>query len=238
MKFRSLTFICWFAVAATASAQGGNVFGPAVREGDSGWEWRANAAFDADSDWSWATRLHYQHVFNDALRLRGVAQFDLDGVDGVQPDFFRAELLWQYQEETATGYQAAVRVEGRLNYRGPHRLGIRWGHQWVPAEPWQVRVNLNAEQEVGAGAKTGIRLSHRMRISRTLVGDVRGGMEAFGRFGNLSDGIRSFDRQHHTAGPALFGPFNDQWGWHVTSQWALTDTVSDMPLRVRVDYRF
>lgn len=228
-----------FAVfAAPALAQGGNVFGPTVREGDRSWEWRINAVLDEDGEISAVTRLHYQHAFNDALRLRGVARFRIDGDDPLEPQFARGELQWQYREETPTGYQAALRLDARLNAEGAHRLGVNWTQQWDFADGWRARGIVLLDHEIGAGASEGIRLSYRSRLSRRVHPRLNAGLEAFGRLGNLSDGLPGFDQQRHTAGPTLFGPINARWRWHATSQWAVSEAAQDAPLRVRIYYRF
>ncbi|WP_421789254.1 transporter [Hyphobacterium sp.] len=221
-----------------ALAQGGNVFGPAVDADDRLWEWRVIAVLGEDEEWSGATRLHYQHALNDALRLRGVGQFEQDGQNGFQADFARAELLWQYQEETAAGYQAAFRLDARLNAQGAHNLRLAWVQQLDFSEGWRLRGVVLADHQIGAGSRNGLRLSHRVRLSRRFTPQVNAGLESFGRFGNLSDGLPGFEQQSHTAGPALFGSFNARWRWHVTSQWALSRAASDRPLRAQLQYRF
>jgi hypothetical protein len=237
-----LTFCFWLAgmvsVPAAAHAQGGNVFGPTVRAGDRTAEWRVLAVIGSDGGWTRATRLHYQHAFNDALRLRGVVQAVAESGESWDADFARAELLWQYREQTPSGYQAACRFDARLNAQGAHRFAANWVQQWDFSEDWRLRAILLADHEVGAGAGPGVRLSHRARLSRRFGERLNAGIETFGRFGNLADGLPSFDAQRHSAGPALFGDFNARWRWHATSQWALTRAADDTPLRVQIYRRF
>ncbi|MEE2526868.1 hypothetical protein V0U79_10845 [Hyphobacterium sp. HN65] len=238
MPMRCLLLLLFLAMTAPAFAQGGNVFGPTVREGERGWEWRAMAELDDHSDISGSTRLHYQQAFNEAVRLRGLVQFAADPGESLSPQFARAELLWQYREETAGGYQAAFRFDARLSADGAHRLGVSWVHQRDFAGYWRVRAILTGDHEVGAGAADGVRISYRSRLSRRLHERLEAGIEAFGRVGNLADGLPGFDAQRHTIGPAVFGPINERWRWHVTSQFAISNAASDVPVRFRLYRRF
>jgi len=222
---------------AAAHAQGGNVFGPDVRAGDRTLEWRAMAALDERDDWRITTRLHYQHAFNDSLRLRGVAQWVADPGDSLSPHFARAELLWQYRERQSDGYAAALRFDARLSAEGAHRLGMNWAQQWDFAEAWRVRAILQFEHEIGAGAGEGVLLSSRARLSRR-VGGVHAGLEAFARYGNLTEGLPGFADQRHTVGPAAFGDFDENWRWHLTSQFALTSSATSAPVIARIYRRF
>jgi hypothetical protein len=225
-------------VPHAALAQGGNVFGPSVRVDDRSAEWRFLAAAGEDGAWTQATRLHYQQAFNAAWRLRGVVQAAAGPGQHWAVDFARAELLWQYRAATPSGYQAGLRFDARLNHQGAHRIGVNWVQQWDVADGWRLRAILLADHEIGAGAVNGVRLRHRARLSRRFSDRLTAGVEAFGRFGNLSGGLPAIAAQRHTAGPALFGDINTRWRWHATSQWALTRAAADTPLRLQIYRRF
>lgn len=238
MLLRFVLLVLMLATAPPVLAQGGNIFGPTVREGDRGWEWRAVAELDENSDISGSTRLHYQQAFSDAVRLRGVVQFAADPGERLSLQFMRAEWLWQYREETPGGYQAAIRLDARLSAEGAHRLSVNWAQQWDFAQDWRVRTILTGDHDIGAGAADGVRISYRARLSRPVSVYLDAGIEAFGRIGTLGESLPGFDRQRHTIGPALFGPVNDHWRWHVTSQLAISDAASDVPVRFRLYRRF
>lgn len=221
-----------------ALGQGGNVSGPTVREGDRSWEWRAVIDLDAEGDLGGSTRLHYQHAFNDAHRLRGVVQLAADPGENLKAQFARAEWLWQYREAGDGGYQAAFRLDARLSAERAHRLSLSWAQQWDFAGGWRARAILIGDHDVGAGSSDGVRLSYRSRLSRPVNERLDAGIEAFGRIGNLSEGIPGFDAQRHTIGPAVFGPINDHWRWHATSQFAVSAAASHVPLRFRLYRRF
>ena len=235
--FFSLVLTCL--VPAMAGAQGGNVFSPEVEAGDRSWEWRAGGVLEAESQWGLSTRLHYQHAFDDRFRLRGVVQFASETGERTRFDFARAELLWQYREETPSGYAAGFRFDARLNEgNGPHRLGVNWAHQWNFESGWRGRAILIADQEVGSGAGDGLRLSSRSQLTYRLDNGLRIGAEAFSRYGNLSDGLPGFDRQRHTVGPVASGAFNEQWRWYAGAQMAVSDAARDQYLRLRIYRRF
>lgn len=215
----------------------GTVFGPDVTPGSRELEYRIAAEFsDAGDPVSFGRRLHYQQAFNDRFRWRAILAWnDPVGAD-IELDHFQGEILWQFIEQTPSGYSSGLRFDARLSEgdNTPHEIGLNWTHQWRVAGDWQVRGLLLADRDIGPGSNDDWVVETRFSISRALSDHVSIGIESFNEFGGLKAGFGSFDDQSHQMGPVFGGDMPGNLEWSAGLLFGISSAAPDHDVMFRL----
>lgn len=199
------------ATYASASNTSG-VHGPGVKAGDRSMQLRvalAPADEDGQED-NWASRLHYQHAFNDQFRGRIILQYRDRGE--LLYEYVRVEMLYNFKKQVEDDiWSSGLRFDIRQR-RGdnPEMFAVNWTNQWGLANGIRIRGILIGAWEFGGDeAFTGTEIETRGSISKKLESGVTVGVEMFNDFGRLGK-FGSFNEQGHQIGPMIgwsFGGF-------------------------------
>lgn len=137
----SISFIAFISIAMPAFAQNvGGVFPPMVKEGHKSLQYRIAINPDnAQDEFGYAHRLHYQHSINSNFMWRVVGQSKKTNASDFDFDFLGAELFWEFSDDTDK-HKTGIRFDARL--RDDNRsevFGLHWMNQFNLSEGWQVR---------------------------------------------------------------------------------------------------
>lgn len=226
--------IC-FSVAPSALAQNtSGVFGPVIDEGERGWEYRAS--YDAESE-ELNQRFHYQQAINGDMRWRVIAQVR-ETDDGVfDPDYLRAELVWQTTPDDQK-YQSGFRFEGRYRFEDrPGDITVHWANQWKHIDDWTLRFIVGATRQVGNDPADGIFIQTRASATTSLQNGPKIGLEWFGQYGS-TDNWLSGDEQEHQIGPVAVWGLNNDWSLYTGALFGVTDASDETQLRFRIGREF
>jgi hypothetical protein len=163
---------------------------------------------DGEKD-NWATRLHYQHAFNDRIRARVILQYRDRG--NFEYEYFRGELLYNFKKQAADGiWSSGVRLDARQRRSdNPEQISLNWTNQWNLSNGIRIRGVLIGAWEFGSDrAFSGTEIETRSSISKRLDNGLRLGLEMFNEFGEIGD-FGSFNDQSHQIGPMLGGSIGD-----------------------------
>lgn len=204
---RMSVWLAWAGVCLVTGpvAQGqntSNVFSPDVSAGNQAVEWRFT--YDPEGD-QYATRLHYQYAFNDALRMRGIVLYEgaADG-DDFDYQYFRWETQWQFVEDQDHGWDSALRFEVQLadGDDPPSRVRLAWSSKFDLADDWQYRFIFITGREIGARSGEGLLLETRTRLRYTLTDQLDLALDLYSDF-NDTRRVGGFAEQEHQLGPLL-----------------------------------
>lgn len=204
------------------------VFGPSVKEGDRGIEYRTS--YDSDSD-GFAHRLHYQEALNSKWRWRVLAQTRTTEDSDFDFNYVRGELVWDITDESRF-WQTGMRFEARIRDRGrPADIGVHWTNQFQLSPNWQARLIALSYVFVGDDAPGGIGISTRANLSYAFNDRQKFGVEMFSSYGTTDD-FADFDEQAHQLGPFTTLSFDDDWSLFAGALFGLTDRTADSELRL------
>lgn len=225
--------ICGVALTATPMAMAQNtsgVFGPVVDADDHGWEYRASYNPD-DEDVN--QRVHYQRAINGELRWRVVGALRATDDTDFDPDFVRAELVWQITPDDQK-YQSGFRFEGRYRFEDrPADVTVHWTNQWKSIDDWTLRFSVGATQQIGNDPADGILIQTRAGATTFLTGGPKIGLELFSAYGSTSDWL-DVDDQQHQIGPVAVWDVNADWSLYTGALFGATDASPDAELRLRL----
>jgi hypothetical protein len=223
-------------LSSTAAATTGSVFSPDVDAGSRAVEYRAAyIPEDDDRPKSFTHRLHYQHALNEQWRWRGiVTQRSTDG-ERLELRYGRLELQWQYLENQDAGWDGALRFELQIAEGDdlPHRVRIAWTGKVDLSPEWQLRANVLAGREFGAGSGPGLTLETRAQASYRLTQGARIGLEMFSGLNNTSD-VGSWSEQQHRLGPIVKASVGEHWSLNLSYLAGISDRASNDTFRLLI----
>lgn len=201
-KTIGIALISLLAASNICLANNGGVHGPNVKADTRQLDFRtAQTAAHDGLNHKAAYRLHYQHALNDSFRLRFVSQYR--DINDLEFDFVKAELLYNYQKTTASGYSAGVRFDLRAR-RGerPEDFAVHWTHQWNLNNNLQARAILILGKNLNGDGDKPVTLGTRFGLSKAIDEGMRVGLELFDVYGAIDD-VNSFQDQRHQIGPTF-----------------------------------
>lgn len=234
----TLVFLGLCSSVAFAQNTGG-VFPPTVNEGHRSLQYRA--AIDPDNaqdNFGFAQRLHYQQAINDDFMWRIIGQTRKTDDNDIDVDFIGAELFWEFSDND-DHYKNGVRFDGRIRLDGrAEQLGFNWIHQWNLADGWSARAVLLTGLQVGDNSADGINLQTRTRIAKRLNNGVTLGLENYSNYGNTGGDIGSFDDQNHTIGPFISAPISKGLSIFGGPLFGLSEAAPDFETRIWLTQSF
>jgi hypothetical protein len=225
--------VCVAALAASPMALAQNtsgVSGPVIDAGESDWEYRATYHPD-DEDFN--QRLHYQRAINGAVRWRLVGQVRSTDDSDFDPDFVRAELVWQTTPDDQL-HQSGFRFDARYRFEDrPGNFAVHWLNQWKQIDNWTMRLQITASQQIGNDPADGILIQSAASATTSLREGPKLGVEWFGQFGSTPDWL-GLEEQKHQIGPVAVWSENDDWRLSTGALFGATDVSPDAELRIRL----
>lgn len=225
--------ICGLALAITPSAWAQNtsgVFGPVIDADDHGWEYRGSYSAD-DGDYN--QRFHYQRAINGDLRWRIVGALRTTDDSDFDPDFARAELVWQVSPDQQL-YQTGFRFDARYRFDDrPGDLTVHWTNQWKQIDDWTLRFVVGATKQISNDPADGILIQTRAAATTSLTNGPKIGLEWFAEYGSTDDWL-GLDDQEHQVGPVAVWTLNPDWSLYTGALFGATDVTPDAELRFRV----
>ncbi|GAB5458729.1 MAG: hypothetical protein Hens3KO_17590 [Henriciella sp.] len=210
------------------------VFGPVIDEGDRAWEYRAS--YDGESE-ELNQRIHYQQALNGDLRWRLIGQVRETADSDFDPDYVRAELVWQVTPDEQK-YQSGFRFEGRYRFEDrPGDITVHWANQWKHIEDWTLRFIIGVTQQIGNDPADGLLIQTRAGAYTSLENGPNLGVELFSQYGSTSDWL-SGDEQEHQLGPFAVWKVTDEWSLYTGALFGVTEATPDTNLRLRVTRGF
>ena len=221
------------APAALAQNTSG-VFGPVIDAGESGWEYRGS--YDPDDE-DYNQRFHYQRAINGAMRWRLIGQLRSTSDSDFDPDYVRAELVWQMTPDDQK-YQSGFRFEGRYRFEDrPGDVTVHWINQWKHFDEWTLRFLIGATRQVGNDPADGILIQTRSSATRSIANGPKLGVEWFGEYGSTSDWLAT-DEQDHQIGPVAIWDLGNDWNLYTGVLIGATEASADTNLRFRVSKEY
>lgn len=212
----------------------GTVFSPDIKADDREWELRL--AYDNDAD-TFAKRLHYQHAFSEAFRMRGIVTYRSDSTQDFDYRYFRLEGQYQFLEDETAGFDSALRLE--LQFADgddpPSRVRLGWTNKYDLNDLWQVRGILLTGHRFGPESPGGYLLETRAQISRKLNDSLAVAVDYYGDF-NDTNRVGSFDDQEHQLGPVLKFDLTDKIEGMAAILFGLSDSTAEREFRLFLTY--
>ena len=198
-------------IAPNAMAQNtGGVFPIQVNEGHRSLQYRA--AIDPDNaqdEFGFAQRLHYQQAINGDFMWRIVGQTQKTESSDFDFSFLQAELFWEMSDDEDQ-HKTGLRFDARLTDGDrAEQLGVNWVNQFNFDNGWHARALVLSSVQIGDTAADGINLQTRARVGKKLENGPLIGVEMYNNYGRTSD-FGSFDEQSHTIGPFISTPIGNK----------------------------
>lgn len=234
--FRQLPLlVLFFAITGgVAYAQNtGGVSGPVVRDGSRVLDYRfAFVPGEDGRDDRLAHRVQGTFAVGEKRQWRLIAQArDRGGPDGLEYDYLKTEVWWEFSDETETRWHSALRFGGAIrNGSAPDAVGVDWLNQFTLSERLSARTNLHTLKQLGDRAADGILLQARASLTYRLENNLDVSLLGFHALGSTQDfGLEDRPQQ---AGPTISGRFGGGWGWTVGSLFGLNDDTPDHDFRL------
>ncbi|MBY0423718.1 MAG: hypothetical protein K2Q06_15545 [Parvularculaceae bacterium] len=232
--FRASLLCATLSSAAPAVAQNtSTVFNPEVDGDDRAVELRStfSTGDDGDGD-ALATRLHFQEPLSESLRLRLIAQARKPNDGSFEPDFVRAELLWQLTRDGAP-WATGLRFEAMArNGARPDEVGLHWVNQFRPAENLRLRAHVYFGRQFGTRGLDGLRMTSRASIKYDF-GAVGAGFEHYASYGSTAEFL-PLRRQSHDFGPTVSFDVADDLAINAGLLFGMTEASDKLQLRFTI----
>lgn len=228
------------ALAGAAAAQSvSGVSGSDVKAGEDLFEYRFAWSPENDGhEEGFTHRLHYQHGFNDSLRLRGLALFNRRDNGALEPISGSVELLYQFVEsEKSGGWDSAIRLDGNfpLQHGAPGRARIGWHNQFAVSDDLELRGVLLLGHQFGDLAKDGMSIETREEATYRFADGFRIGAQMFNNL-NTTAQFGGWNDQVHQLGPVLKGHVGKHVKFELSTLFGVSDKASDADVRFFVSY--
>jgi hypothetical protein len=229
----SLSFIAFISIATPAMAQNvGGVFPSMVNEDHKSLQYRIAINPDnAQDEFGYAQRLHYQQSLNGDLMWRVVGQSKKTNASDFDFDFIGAELFWELSDDTDK-HKTGLRFDARL--RDDNRsevFGLHWMNQFNLSDGWQVRALVMSFVQSGDNAADGVNLQTRGQVAKKLESGQTVGVELYNNYGNTGN-IGGFKDQSHTIGPFISTPVADGVSLFAGPLFGLSEASPDLEARL------
>ena len=220
-------------IAPNAMAQNtGGVFPTQVNEGHRSLQYRAAINPDnAQDEFGFAQRLHYQQAINGDLMWRVVGQTQKTESSDFDFAFLQAELFWELSDDQDQ-HKTGLRFDARLTDGGrAEQLGVNWMNHFNFDNGWHARAIVLSSVQIGDTAADGIDLQTRGRIAKKLESGHTLGLEMFNNYGRTT-GFGSLSDQSHTIGPFVAAPLGNKISVFAGPLFGLTRSSPDVEARL------
>jgi len=220
-------------IAPNAMAQNtGGVFPTQVNEGHRSLQYRAAINPDnAQDEFGFAQRLHYQQAINGDLMWRVVGQTQKTESSDFDFAFLQAELFWELSDDQDQ-HKTGLRFDARLTDGGrAEQLGVNWMNHFNFDNGWHARALVLSSVQIGDTAADGINLQTRARVGKKLENGPLIGVEMYNNYGRTSD-FGSFDEQSHTIGPFISTPIGNKVSLFAGPLFGLSSAAPDVEARL------
>jgi len=220
-------------IAPNAMAQNtGGVFPIQVNEGHRSLQYRA--AIDPDNaqdEFGFAQRLHYQQAINGDFMWRIVGQTQKTESSDFDFSFLQAELFWEMSDDEDQ-HKTGLRFDARLTDGGrAEQLGVNWMNHFNFDNGWHARAIVLSSVQIGDTAADGINLQTRARVGKKLENGPLIGVEMYNNYGRTSD-FGSFDEQSHTIGPFISTPIGNKVSLFAGPLFGFSSAAPDVEARL------
>ena len=220
-------------IAPNAMAQNtGGVFPIQVNEGHRSLQYRA--AIDPDNaqdEFGFAQRLHYQQAINGDFMWRIVGQTQKTESSDFDFSFLQAELFWEMSDDEDQ-HKTGLRFDARLTDGDrAEQLGVNWVNQFNFDNGWHARALVLSSVQIGDTAADGINLQTRARVGKKLENGPLIGVEMYNNYGRTSD-FGSFDEQSHTIGPFISTPIGNKVSLFAGPLFGFSSAAPDVEARL------
>ena len=220
-------------IAPNAMAQNtGGVFPTQVNEGHRSLQYRA--AIDPDNaqdEFGFAQRLHYQQAINGDFMWRIVGQTQKTENSDFDFSFLQAELFWEMSDDEDQ-HKTGLRFDARLTDGDrAEQLGVNWVNQFNFDNGWHARALVLSSVQIGDTAADGINLQTRARVGKKLENGPLIGVEMYNNYGRTSD-FGSFDEQSHTIGPFISTPIGNKVSLFAGPLFGFSSAAPDVEARL------
>lgn len=234
-RFRTLSAAALAAIfiAPNAMAQNtGGVFPTQVNEGHRSLQYRAAINPDnAQDEFGFAQRLHYQQAINGDLMWRVVGQTQKTESSDFDFAFLQAELFWELSDDQDQ-HKTGLRFDARLTDGGrAEQLGVNWMNHFNFDNGWHARAIVLSSVQIGDTAANGVGLQTRARVGKKLETGQTIGVEMYNAYGRTT-GFGSFNDQNHTIGPFISAPLGNKVSVFAGPLFGLSRAAPDVEARL------
>lgn len=224
-------------VAAMAQNTGG-VFPPTVNEGHKSLQYRVTVNPDnAQDEFGFAQRLHYQQAINGDLMWRVIGQTRKTSSSDFDFDFLQAELFWELTNNSDK-HKSALRFDARLrDDNRPEQFGVNWTNQFNFSDGWSARAIVLSSVQTGGNAADGVNIQSRAQITKKLENGSSIGVELYNDYGRTGD-IGNFDEQNHAVGPFISTPLTKSISIFAGPLIGLSGAAQDLEARLWITKGF
>ncbi|MEM9837671.1 MAG: hypothetical protein AAF830_00805 [Pseudomonadota bacterium] len=225
-------FVACIAQTSAFAQNTGGVFGPIVREGHRGVEYRLT--YDPSTD-GYAHRLHIEEATTDRLMWRLVAQNRNLGQPGEEFDFVQAELFTQLTEDQAS-VQHGLRFDARVRSNNrPHFLAASYMNQFDILAGVGFRTVVLMSKEFGPRNRGGANIETRNQLNFRAENGTVFGLEAYNVHGSTADDFAS--SAHQVGGFTTF-PLGQHGYIQTSALFGINRNAPDTNLRMWLGLRF
>lgn len=203
MPVKRLILIAAFSgfVVGTASAEpglAGEVYEPTVTQGATEFELRGGMLDGGDADGEWQMKAEASHAFTDWWRPALVAEWEYEG-DDAEFTAFAIENVFDFTATREWPVHFGGYVEYEFAQDGPDAVELKLLMSRQRG-PFDLRLNLIGEREVGDGASNTWELGYAFQAGYTFGDEFELGVQGFGDTGT-DDDFGDLDEQAHYWGP-------------------------------------
>jgi len=233
LQVSSAAILASLIYAPHAAAQNtGGVFPTQVNEGHKSLQYRA--AIDPDNaqdEFGFAQRLHYQQAINGDFMWRIVGQTQKTESSDFDFSFLQAELFWELSDDEDQ-HKTGLRFDARLTDGDrAEQLGVNWMNQFNFDNGWHARAILLSSVQIGDTSADGVNLQTRARVAKKLGTGQTIGVEMYNNYGRTSD-FGSFDEQNHTIGPFVSAPLGNKLSVFAGPLFGLSKAAANVEARL------
>ena len=231
-KLSVLFFIFWVLVPVANAQNTGGVFPPMVNEGHKSLQYRAAINPDnAQDEFGFAQRLHYQQAINGDFMWRILGQTQKTDSSDFDFSFLQAELFWELSDDEDQ-HKTGLRFDARLTDGDrAEQLGLNWMNHFNFDNGWHARALVLSSVQIGDTAANGVNLQTRARVGKKLENGPLIGVEMYNNYGRTS-GFGSFDEQSHTIGPFISTPIGNKVSLFAGPLFGVSRSAPDIEARL------
>lgn len=224
----NVTFLT--SIAALAQNTGG-VFPPMVNEGHRSLQYRVAANPDnAQDEFGFAQRIHYQQAINGDFMWRVVGQTRKTTNSDLDLDYLQTELFWELSDDDDT-HKTGFRFDARVrNDNRSEQFGLNWMNQFNLEDGWRARAVFMSAVQTGDNSADGVNLQTRGQLAKSFDGYTLG-FDMFNNYGNTGR-IGSFKTQTHTIGPFIAAPVSDKFSIYAGPLFGISKAAPDLEARL------
>lgn len=226
-------------LASAEPGLAGEVYSPTVTSGETEIELRGGIFDGAAADGEWQVKGEVAHAVTGWWRPALVAEWEYEG-DDAEFTAFAIENLVDFTATRSWPVHIGAYVEYELSQDGPDAVELKLLLQRTRG-PFDLRLNLIGERQVGSGADNSWELGYAAQIAYAFSDDFAFGVQGFGDagtdddFGDLGDHAQYWGPfVQFEAGEMRNSEFEVQIGYLA----GFAENEADGQFRVKLEYEF